>query len=117
MSDEILADVLAADFVWDMSTFEGWPEEPEFTGAEELREFVTVWREPWDDWSMQLEEIHDCGDDRVLALLHQSGKPHGSDSTVHLDYGMVCTLEDGLVRRIQAYATLDDARQAAGLGA
>ena len=61
--------------------------------------------------------MHDCGGDRVLALLHQSGKPHGSDSTVHLDYGLVYTLEGGLIRRIEAYATLAAARQAAGLSA
>jgi ketosteroid isomerase-like protein len=116
-TDEILLDVMAAGFVWDMSTFEGWPDEPEFTGADGLRRFLTLWREPWHDWSMQLDEIHDCGDDRVLALLHQSGKPHGSDSTVYLDYGMVCTLEDGRIRRIQTYATLHEAREAAGLSA
>ena len=72
--------MIAPDFVWDMGTFEGWPDKPEFHGADGLREFVSIWREPYDDWSMVLDEVHDCGGNRVLALLHQSGKPHGSDS-------------------------------------
>jgi hypothetical protein len=54
---------------------------------------------------------------RVLALLHQSGKPHGSDSAVHLHYGLLHTVEDGLVRRIEAYATPEEALTAAGLRA
>jgi len=70
-TDEFL-DVIAPDFVWDMGTFEGWPDKPHFHGEAGLREFVSLWREPYDDWSMELEEVHDCGGDRVLALLHQS---------------------------------------------
>jgi ketosteroid isomerase-like protein len=116
-TDELLVDLLAPDFVWDMSTFAGWPDEPEYAGTDGLREFLTLWREPWDDWTMQLDEVHDCGRNRVLALLHQSGKPRGSDSAVHLDYGLLHTVEDGLVRRIEAYATTGEARSAAGLSA
>jgi ketosteroid isomerase-like protein len=115
-TDEFL-DVLAPDFVWDMGTFEGWPDRPEFHGTAELREFVSIWREPYDDWSMELHEVHDCGGNRVLALLHQSGKPHGSDSAVHLEYALVHTVEGGLIHRIEAYATPEAARRAAGLSA
>ena len=114
---QLLEEALDPDFVWDMSTFVGWPEQPEFTGPDGLRQFIEIWQEPWDDWRMQLDELHDCGDDRVLALLRQSGKPHGSDSAVHLAYGMLHTLLDGRISRIHVYATLDEARQAAALSA
>jgi ketosteroid isomerase-like protein len=66
---------------------------------------------------MELHEVHDCGGNRVLALLHQSGKPHGSDSAVHLEYALVHTVEGGLIHRIEAYATPEAARRAAGLSA
>ena len=115
-TDEFL-DVIAPDCVWDMGTFDGWPDKPEYHGLAGLREFVSIWREPYDDWSMELDEVHDCGDNRVLALLHQSGKPHGSDSAVHLEYGLLHTVEGGLVSRIEAYATAEEARRAAGLSA
>ena len=42
-----------------------------------------------------LDQVHDCGDDRVLALLEQSGRPHGSG--------------------IEVYASFDEALQAAGV--
>ena len=81
-TDDFL-NVIAPDFVWDMGTFTGWPDKPQFHGADGLREFVTLWRAPYDDWSMRLEEVHDCGGNRVLALLEQSGKPHGSDGNAN----------------------------------
>jgi ketosteroid isomerase-like protein len=116
-TDEFLLELIAPDFAWDMSTFEGWPDGPVFEGVDGLREFVTLWREPYDDWSMTVEEVIDCGDGRVVALLRQSGKPHGSDAAVHLHYGLLHTLDDGRLRRIEAYASVDGALTAAGLRA
>jgi len=113
-TDEFL-NVIAPDFVWDMGTYAGWIDKPRFHGAEGLREFLTLWREPYDDWGMQLEELHDLGDDRVLALLEQSGKPHGSSALVHLQYGLLCTIRDGKLRCMEVYASYDDALEAAGL--
>ena len=51
----------------------------------------------------------------MLALLQQSGKPHGSDALVHLQYGLLHTVRDRKLRRIEAYASFDEALQAAGL--
>ena len=113
-TDEFL-NVLAPDFVWDMGTFVGWLDKPRFHGADGLREFLGLWRAPYDEWSMRLEQVHDCGDDRVLALLEQSGRPHGSDAMVHLQYGLLHTVRDGRIRRIEVYAGYDQALQAAGL--
>jgi hypothetical protein len=36
---------------------------------------------------------------------------------VRLDYGLLHTLDGGLIRRIEAHATSEAARQAAGLSA
>lgn len=58
--------------------------------------------------------VWDMGN-RVLALLEQSGKPHGSDALVHLQYGLLHTVRDRKLRRIEAYASFDEALQAAGL--
>jgi ketosteroid isomerase-like protein len=107
--------VLAPDFVWDMGTFVGWLEKPQFHGAEGLREFLALWRAPYDDWSIRLEELHDCGGDRVLALMEQSGRPHGSNALVHLQAGLLHTVRDGKLRRIEVYSSYEQALQAAGL--
>ena len=47
-----LTDEVAADFIWDMSTFRGWPDQPAFHGFDGFTEFTDAWREPYDDWSM-----------------------------------------------------------------
>jgi hypothetical protein len=116
-TDEILLDVMAAGFVWDMSTFEGWPDEPEFTGADGLRSSSPFGVSRGTTGACSWTRSTTAATIACSRLLHQSGKPHGSDSTVYLDYGMVCTLEDGRIRRIQTYATLHEAREAAGLSA
>ena len=49
---------MTPDFVWDMSQFEGWPEEPMYHGPEGTRAFLRAWTEPWEDWQLQLESVH-----------------------------------------------------------
>ena len=60
-------------------------------------------------------EIIDAGESRVVVTLHQRGKPHGSDSWVEMDYGLVYTVEEGLITRGDFYATPEEALQAVGL--
>ena len=70
--------------------------------------------EPYDDWSYEPEKILDAGANRVVVTLHQSGKPRGSDSWVEMHYGLVYTVEEGLISRIEFYATPEGALEAAG---
>ena len=71
--------------------------------------------EPYDDLLYEPKRILDAGANRVVVILHQRGKPHGSDSWVEMDYGMVYTVEDGLISRGDFYATPEQALEAAGL--
>ena len=50
-----------------------------------------------------------------MVTLHQRGKPHGSDSWVEMEYGLVYTVEAGLIARGDFYATPAKALEAAGL--
>ena len=59
--------------------------------------------------------IVDAGANRVVVTLHQRGKPHGSDSWVEMDYGLVYTVEERLISRADFYATPQKALEAAGL--
>jgi ketosteroid isomerase-like protein len=110
-----LAPDVADDVVWDMSTFQGWPDEPLFHGWEGFYEFFAAWREPHEDWSLILDDILDAGGENVVALLTQKGKPHGSDSDVHLEFGVLYTIRDGVIRQMQVYSAKQDALEAAGL--
>jgi ketosteroid isomerase-like protein len=99
-----------------LSTFSGFGfvDEQMYRGLEFL-EFRASWAEPYDDWVYEPKEILDAGVSQVVVLLHQRGRPHGSDSWVEMDYGMVYTVERGLISRAIFYATPEQALEAAGL--
>ena len=84
-------------------------------GADEFLKLRAAWMEPYDDFSYEPEKILDAGAHRVVVTLHQRGKPRGSDSWVDMHYGLVYTVEEGLIRRAQFYATPEEALEAAGL--
>jgi ketosteroid isomerase-like protein len=81
----------------------------------EFLEFRASWMEPYDDWVYEPKEILDAGGSQVVVLLHQRGRPHDSDSWVEMDYGLVYTVEKGLISRAAFYATPEQAFEAAGL--
>jgi ketosteroid isomerase-like protein len=110
-----LSDEVATDVIWDMSTFRGWPDQSVFHGFDGFTEFLTAWREPYDDWSMAVEQVLNAGGDRVVAALVQQGRLRGSHADVGLRYGLVYTVEHGQVRHVQVYMTVEEALEAAGL--
>jgi ketosteroid isomerase-like protein len=110
---ERLEEFIAEDAITTFSGF-GFLDEQMLRGWEFL-EFRAAWMEPYDDWMYEPKEILDAGANRVVATLHQRGKPHGSDSWVGLDYGIVYTVEEGLIRRAGFYAPPEKALEAAGL--
>jgi ketosteroid isomerase-like protein len=106
---------LAPDFVWDMSTFQGWPDDPEYQGAEGFDRFLAAWIAPWEVWDLEIDEMVDVGGDQVLVLMRQRGTPKGGQARVELHYGTVYTLREGLITRARVYATPAEALEAVGL--
>ena len=91
--------------------------EPVYRGREGMVEFWTTFiEEPWALLHLEIEEIHAVGADQVLALLVFTGTPRESDEEVRLDYAHLATFAGGVVARIDAFASWDEARRAAGLG-
>jgi hypothetical protein len=43
----------AADFVWDLSTLEGWPDATEYFGPEGFNEFVAKWTAAYDEFEQR----------------------------------------------------------------
>jgi ketosteroid isomerase-like protein len=84
-------------------------------GGERFVEFVRAWTEDFEDWSIRVERWIDAGDDRVVALTHQSATGKGSGVPVELKVGQVYELEDGRVARVRNYLSQADALEAAGL--
>jgi hypothetical protein len=75
------AESAAADFVWDLSTLEDWPDAVQYVGP----------------------------------IISQRGRPKGSQSWVHLRFGVVWTVADGELKRGRVFRTAEEALEAAGL--
>ncbi len=103
----------APDFVWDMSTFQGWPERQTYEGVEGAREFMADWLEAWEDWQLEVEELLDAGDD-VVALLRQRGRSKATGLLVDMEFAQVWTFRDGAQARMRMFASREEALEAAG---
>ena len=98
------------------TTFSGFLEEPTILrGAQKFLEFRTAWMGTFEDWSYETKEIRDAGANAVLVMLSQRAKPHGGGPWVEMDYGMIYTIEAGVITRADFYASREKALEAAGL--
>jgi ketosteroid isomerase-like protein len=111
---EFADDIVTEDFVWDMSNFHGWPEQQVYAGAEGARAFLEEWSDAWEDWELEIEALHDAGD-RVVALMHQSGRSKEAGMPVEMSFVQVWTLRGGKEARMDMYSDSDEAFEAAGL--
>src|SRR5262245_36641342 len=105
--------LLAKDWEWIVQdAFEG---RSVWLGREGWVEFMRLWTDQFDDWSFRVERLIDAGDDRVVALLHQSATGRESGIPVEWDNASVNELKDGRVIRSTNYNSHADALEAAGL--
>ena len=111
---ELAERITAPEFVWDMSTFHGWPERQTYEGVEGTREFLADWVGAWEDWRLEVRDLVDAGDD-VVAIVHQSGRSKATGLEVEMDFAMVWTMQDGKQTRMRMYADPDEALRAVGL--
>lgn len=102
------------DFVWDMSNYTGWPEQQTYDGIEGAAAFMAEWIEAWEDWEWEVRALHDI-DDKVVAVMHQSGRSKSTGVRAEMDFAQVFTLKDGKLLRMQMYADPDEALEAVGL--
>ena len=112
---DFLEEIIAPDYVWDMSHFRGWPEQPTYEGIDEARRFIREWTAAFDDWAIEVIDIHDAGDDRVVGVLRQRGRPKSTGVSVDMRYAQVFTVRDGKQVRMEMYNDPDEALQAVGI--
>jgi ketosteroid isomerase-like protein len=106
-------DFVTDDYEWVVAqAFEG---REVWTGREEFVEFVRSWTEQLDDWSPQVDRLIDAGDNRVVALVHQSATGKESGVPVEWEMGQVYELEEGRMVRVTNYLSQVEALEAAGL--
>jgi ketosteroid isomerase-like protein len=114
-SGEVPAEQYTPEFIWDMSTFAGWPEKKEYPGVAGVNEFLATWLEASDDWRLELEELRQADDGRVVAICRQYGTSTATGLEAEMRFAQVWTLRDGLYTRMEMYADPDEALKAAGI--
>jgi hypothetical protein len=105
---------LDPDVRFDMSKFEGWPEDQVYFGHAGARRFLTDWLGEWEAWEARVEELVQLDDERVFTMTWQRGSGTGSHVPVSLELATVTTVRDGLVVRNEVWSDRAAARAAAG---
>jgi SnoaL-like domain len=83
-------------------------------GVDEANEWIAEWLDSFEDWSLDIEEVVDAGD-QVVTIARQHGKAKHGGPKVEMHVAQLWTFRDGLVSRMELYADRDDALEAAGL--
>jgi ketosteroid isomerase-like protein len=86
-----------------------------YRGREGFAEFMRIWTEDFDDWSVRLEEMIDAGDDGVVGLFHHTATGKGSGVPVELHMALVYEVQEGRIVRIWNFINPAEALAAVGL--
>ena len=111
---ELLLDNTDPEFVWDMSTFRGWPEEKTYAGLEGAQRFLRNWRDSWDEWQLEVESFHDAGD-KVVVVVRQQGRAKETGMWIDMTFAQVVTVRHRQQVRVQIYADPSEAFEAVGM--
>ena len=85
-----------------------------YSGIEGFREMWIDWLEPWVTYRVQVDEMLEVGD-RVVVLVRDRARRHGTDIEVELISGSVWTFRDGRIVRVEFHANREALREATGL--
>jgi ketosteroid isomerase-like protein len=86
-----------------------------YRGHEGMRELWNLWRSEFEDFWIDIEEIRDLGDERVLALAHGRFRGSASGITVESQLALVQTIRSGKIVRSMDYLSHQEALEAVGL--
>ena len=84
------------------------PEAGTHQGRDSFERFLRSWLESFDDFRIEPEEIIE-EDDRLIALVHQSGKGRASGVVVEVRIAHVWTVEGGRAVRWKSYPSRERA--------
>ena len=104
---------LDPDVVYDISRFSAAG--TVFHGVQGVLDGFREWIGSWEGYRMEVLDVIDAGEDKVVVLNRQTGRGHGSGVPVEVDNAVVNTVLDGKVTRIDVYPSHADALDAVGL--
>ena len=85
-----------------------------YHGHEDFLEFLGDWFEPWDEYSIELEELIDAGD-RVVTVEHHVGRSKETGLEVAQGVFDTWTVKGGTLVECRVFFDKDKAFEAAGL--
>src|SRR5260221_9742290 len=88
LTGRFAAEMTTPDFVWDMSNFEGWPEQQVYEGIAGAEAFIGDWSAAWDDWQLDVESLHDAGE-KIVALVRQHGRSKAAGMPVDMSLAQI----------------------------
>ena len=108
---QAMFDLLTDDVEWDWLF-----SNDTFRGADELLGAIADYLETVSDWRIQVDELIEGSDGRVLSVIQILIRGKGSGTPVRQPAFSTITVRDGKVARIHDHTDPDSARAAAGLG-
>jgi len=92
-----------------------WPDDPEYRGHDGLRRLDRQWRENFDDFGFEAQELHDAGDS-VVSLHALTGRTKDSGIPMTMQIGAVVSgFTDGRIGAQRLFPSWGSALEAAGL--
>jgi ketosteroid isomerase-like protein len=85
-----------------------------FTGFEGFRRLWLDWLEPWASYHSEVEEIRHA-DNRVVVLIRDRARRHGTQAEVELLAGSVWQFRAGRIVRVEFFGNQNDALAAVGI--
>ena len=101
------------DVVYDISHYSAGGDV--FHGLDGIRKGFREWVGSWEDYRVEVVDVIDAGDDKVVLMTRQTGKGRGSGVPVEVTNATVNTLRNGKVVRMDVYPSPAEALRAAGL--
>ena len=104
LSRERLSPEFEFHHVWDGRVFRGF---------EGTMEWISDTRETWDEYSQEIAEIAELGEDDVLVVVRISGRGGGSGVPVAQELAVVWTFEGDKAVQARSFTSREEALEAA----
>jgi ketosteroid isomerase-like protein len=99
------------DVEWDGRNF---PDGKLSRGLQAILEHVAAWRDTWETWEVELEEVIDAGEDRVVAFIQEHGRSRAGID-VNERHSELYVVRGGKIVYRKAFSDADEALVEVGL--
>jgi ketosteroid isomerase-like protein len=98
---------------WDLTNYEGWPEDPVYYGHAGVKRFLNEWLGNWDRYEAGVDEVVQLDDQHVFTVSWQRGYGAGSHVPAEMRLAEIATFRDELLVRFELWSDIEAARAAA----